>query len=497
MKSVAVIGAISLALWGLMLWLSIGLPVGPGSELANGFGYDVPNNDTPTAAYFGLFALIWVGFAFCGWRVWKAASSWRLAWVIVCFGIGFRIFMLFSQPVHENDFYRYLWDGKSLVHGFNPYLYEPAALWMNELDVEEPLLEPETGTWFQGRLWTEADDARLKELRSLRDENPEAYNRIGHSQIPTIYPPAAQAMFGVSSFFFGDSVVGFRVVLMVFDLAAMLLILCLLKQLGRNPAWILFYAWSPLIIVEFANSAHLDIAPIAFTLLAIFCVGARKPASAAAGLVVGVLGKYFSGFLLPILFRPNWRGILIYGGCGAAILAAFVPFFFWQDAGIAQVFRGLTTYTEDWQNNSGAFLVIDQICGFIVPASETSYLPAKIVVAVIFLGFIAWLAFTATPDHETLVKKCFWVMTVFFVLNPTAFPWYFAWVVPFLCVFPRPSWLILMLTLQFYYLGFHDDYAISTAIWLGFPVINWLTWGIFAIVWGIEQVIVFKRRTVA
>lgn len=481
MRPIIVSGVVSFLLWSLMLWLS------------RGFGYEISNADTPTAAYVCLFSLIWVVFAITFWLLRNSAPARRTTWAIVGFGIGFRVLMVFGEPIHENDFYRYLWDGRSTVNGVNPFLYEPAAVWLNEFEIEDLYIEKETGMRFEGRPWSEADDVRLAKLRQLRDENPDSYWRIGHHQIPTIYPPASQAMFAVSAFFFGDSLIGFRLVLLVFDVAAIFLILCLLKQLGRNPAWVIGYAWSPLIVLEFSNRAHLDVMPIAFTLLAIVCVGARRPVSAAAGLVVGVLGKYFSGILFPILFRPNWRGFLVYALCGIAIAAAFLPFVLWQGAGIGRVFHGLGVYTEDWQNHGGVFLIVDKLCGLVLPTAESSYLPAKLVVAILFLGFVAWNAFSPTPDHETLVKKCFRVFAVFFLLNPTAFPWYFAWVVPFLCVFPRPSWIFLMLTLQFYYLGFHGKYAISSAVWLGFPAINWLTWGGFGIVWAIEQGLRWKK----
>ncbi|MEM7014511.1 MAG: hypothetical protein AAF585_23875, partial [Verrucomicrobiota bacterium] len=406
--------------------------------------------------------------------------------VIVGFGVVFRVIMLFGEPIHENDFYRYLWDGKSLINGVNPYLYEPAALYMYEQGIEEDYLEPITETTLRGRVWTTDDIERLEVLRQLRDENPTPFYRIGHWQVPTIYPPTAQLMFGASQAMFGDSLVGFRIVLMFFDLASMALILVLLRKLDRNPAWIVFYAWSPLIITEFINSAHLDIMPIAFTLLAIVLAINGRRIPAAAGLVVGILGKYFSGFLFPILIRPNWRGLLIYVISGIAVLLAFAPFLVWQFAGL-EVFRGLGVYTERWQNNSGAFLAIDQLVSVLVPAAADTYIYGKLVVAILFLGFIAYLAFTETPDHESMVRKCFCALAMFFFLNPTAFPWYYGWVIPLLCLFPKPSWLVLSLSLQLYYLDFHDEYPIIYESWLGIPVLNWVTWGSFGVIWIAEQ----------
>lgn len=492
-------GFVSAALWATLAWITRGLPEsivqqllalspefaqGFVAELRHGFWYDVDNNEMPTVAYLAIHAVLWLVFALTGWRLWRAKlAGWGSAWVVVGFAIVFRVLMLFSEPIHENDFYRYFWDGKSLINGVNPYLYEPAALWMYENDIEKPLDEPISGTHLRGRPWTEADAERLDFLASLRDENPVPFQRIGHWQVSTIYPPAAQALFAMS----GDSLLRWRLILLIFDIGVIGLILLLLRQLGKNPAGVIFYAWSPLIIVEFANSAHYDVAPIAFTLLAIVCLGAGRRTSAAAGLVLGTLAKFFSGFLVPICFRPCPKNLILYAGCALAVLAPFVPFVLWQDAGFAQVFRGLSTFTNDWHNNGGIFSVIDKLATAVIPAARNSFLPAKAIAAGIFLVFIATLTFTPTPNHETLVRKCFWAMALFFVLNPTAFPWYFAWVIPFLCVFPRPSWILLMLTLQLYYLDFHDDYPVTQAKLLGLPVLNWITWGLFGMVWLAEE----------
>ena len=134
------------------------------------------------------------------------------------------------------------------------------------------------------------------------------------------------------------------------------------------------------------------------------------------------------------------------------------------------------TYSHDWQNNSLFFLVVDSILG-----GET-YLRAKIVVGLLLVTAILFLGFLPTYDRSDVLEKCFWVVVLLFLLNPTAFPWYFIWVVPFLYLFPKPSMILLMLTVSAYYLSFHDDYAWTDRKFLSIPAISWITWGPFLVV---------------
>ncbi len=48
-------------------------------------------------------------------------------WFGAIIGVGLlsRLILIPSQPVLEDDYYRYLWDGAVTAHGYNPYVYSP------------------------------------------------------------------------------------------------------------------------------------------------------------------------------------------------------------------------------------------------------------------------------------------------------------------------------------------------------------------------------------
>jgi len=77
--------------------------------------------------------------------------------------------MLFTAPILEDDYYRYLWDGAVTANALNPYAYSPQQV-LKGTDI--PV-----------------------ELTQLAEESGEVIHSINHPEIRTIYPPIAQAFF--------------------------------------------------------------------------------------------------------------------------------------------------------------------------------------------------------------------------------------------------------------------------------------------------------------
>jgi len=485
-------GGLSLLLWIFLAWMTRGLPEGwvaawvswapnwmdPSiQEMRNGFWYPLDNNSMPTVAFLVLQTLLWGILCAVLWLVLRFRIRGHTTWIILGFGLLFRLVLCGSIPIHENDFYRYLWDGKVLASGVNPYLYEPAALYYYEMGVASPGSEE--------RALSEADADRLSRLAALRDANPVVYERIGHSQVPTVYPPVAQVLFLTSHLFFGDSILGLRLLLILLDLGCLAMILALLRVLKRPAGLSVVYAWSPLVLVEIINSLHYDVLPVFCLLLGIYLALQRRAVGAMWGLICSGLSKFFGLFLLPVMFPPSEKASYArYAACAGVMLLGFLPFILWQGTGIEGVTAGLRAYTERWQNNGGAFLVLQQVVQFFQP--DAGLLPAKAIAGLGFLAALLWLTWRPAQGAEALLRKCFAVVALFFVISPTAFPWYFVWVLPFVSLFPSASWLVLMQLLSLYYLQFHDEYGLASLRWLGIPLVNWLIWLPFAIIWAIQ-----------
>lgn len=158
-----------------------------------------------------------------------ASSRGRTFYVagILLFACCFRLILWLSPPSISNDIYRYVWEGKILNAGINPFSRAPA----------DPLLE------------------------KFRDH--EIYPEINHKDYTTIYPPVSLALFSLGARL-SSTTRAMSMVFLAFDLLTILVLIATVRLLSIDMNRIAIYAWNPLIIMEFAGSGHLDSAGIFF-----------------------------------------------------------------------------------------------------------------------------------------------------------------------------------------------------------------------------------------
>jgi len=48
----------------------------------------------------------------------------------------FRLLFLFSIPNLSQDFYRFIWDGRMILEGYNPYLFTPESFILNDISCD-------------------------------------------------------------------------------------------------------------------------------------------------------------------------------------------------------------------------------------------------------------------------------------------------------------------------------------------------------------------------
>lgn len=505
-KRLLIIGILCALLWGLVTWMSYGLPdslcqmldqwtgfrLSPViDELHHGFYYDTNNNDMPTIIFLGLFGIIFI-LTFTLIRPLekqKEGGRYDLP-LIIGFAILYRVILLPCVLIHENDIYRYLWDGKSALHGINPYKYAPADLFMVEHNFQKDYTDELNDVTIKARNFNTADYERLNTLIQLRDENPVYYNRIGHWQVPTIYPPTTQAIFLLSSALKTDSILMMKFIFMLFDLGVLWIIIALLRHFKHNPCFSVIYAWSPLVLLELTADAHYDSIPIFFTMLALYLIIKNKKTVGVMTLVLATLSKFFSGVLLAILHRQGRLKHALYFGlcCGLA----YLPYFIWNQTSPQEIFAGLLAYNAQWSYNASIFAVIHLILKEFVPTLGATLIPAKLIAGGLYGIALLILMIKRPRGPLDLLHHSFWAIALLFIINPVADPWYYCWCLPFLCFFRYRSWLLLSGLLVISYLNFHSDISWIEYTFIKLPIISWITYLPFFTVLLFEQ---FKKIT--
>ena len=327
--------------------------------------------------------------------------------LVLLWGIGIvaRLVLFPLAPELSDDIYRYLWDGHVLLEGVNPYAHPP----------------------------------RDEALAALRTE---WHGQINHPHVPTIYPPVAQLLFALVGVA-GGTILAAKVVWLCFDLGCAALLQGIAARTGRNPARVLvWYLWSPLLIVETAWSAHFDAVGL-FFLAALIRVAVGRwdpgrtgsPAGGAAGpgrapdgrflrswkrpaalgsvLGLATLVKFAPAAVLPSLARRY--GVRTVVAFAATCTVLYLPF---AGAGASALTDGLRTYARHWSANEGAFSLVLHLAGDPVQARVAV---AALVLAV--AGYAAWRRFSVE-------RALLWIMGAGLLLSPTVHPWYVLWVLP-------------------------------------------------------------------
>jgi hypothetical protein len=237
-------------------------------------------------AAFGLYAAVTV-------LALRLKTFSRREWVAV-FGLAvlFQGFLIFTPPTLSDDIYRYVWDGRVQAQGISPYLYAPKA----------------------------------PELAYLRDDD--IWKHINRKVVVTVYPPAAEMAYALLWRVWPDSARWFQIAMGLGGLLAGGLLIGLLKAVGRAPARVLIYLWSPLLAFETAHAAHVD--GLILPLLVVAWWARVKARDTLVGILLGLATamKFYPALLLPALWRPRhptgrWQMPLAFS---ATVVACYLPY---------------------------------------------------------------------------------------------------------------------------------------------------------------------------
>jgi alpha-1,6-mannosyltransferase len=339
--------------------------------------------------------------------IWRGPASRGGLAVILGVAVAMRLTIMVAPPFLSSDVYRYVWDGRVLAAGVNPYRYIPT----------DPHLAP------------------------LRDN--EIFPLINRSNYaPTIYPPAAEAIFFAVTRV-SATVTAMKAAMIVFEAIAVLLLLRLLVAAGLPQTRIIVYAWHPLPIWEFAGSGHIDAAIIAFVALTLWSrrfFAGRGLAGEASGLALalGVLVKFYPAVLFPALWRREWR---MSAAFAAALALAYLPFL-----GVGWgVFGFLPGYlAEEGFTAGGAGFYLWSATKAVLPVGgvpDIAYLAAA---ACLLAGLGLYLGLRREDTGSAFFGAGVLAAAFTLLLSPH-YPWYFAWLIVFACLVPSVSLLWLTL----------------------------------------------------
>jgi len=362
-----------------------------------------------------------------------------------------RLCFMISDPIQETDPNRYVWDGQMVRAGINPFVYSPEDAYENEV----------AGTHFN-------------------QEGQKTYQGINYVHVRTIYPPTAQFIFAISQLIRPWGWEGLRVLILLAEMGILILLYALIVPLKIRREWLLLYAWSPLILKEFANSLHVDVFAVLFLTLTLFLLSRMRPYAALAALALASGVKGYAVLLLPlILFWGVTHGRLRLGrGLCSFGLTAFILYLPFLSAG-KYLFDGMSVFAVHWRVNEGLYGLIHFLISQlpIIPEGSVNVASRSIAASLILAVTVGCCVYLRQRrDFRDLVKVCLGVVASIFFLSPMGNPWYFTWLFPFLVIFPRRSLILFSGLVFFYYL---DYYFVLKYAPRDFPWVRLTEYGLF------------------
>ncbi|MGB6681673.1 MAG: hypothetical protein WBF08_10190 [Candidatus Bathyarchaeia archaeon] len=322
----------------------------------------------------------------------------KIFFIIIIFSIIFRIILISLKPTLSHDMMRFLWDGRLIFHGINPYLYTPES----------------------------------SELAALKDVAYFIDYEFKHTL--TVYPPIAQFIFGIAYFFTDGNPFGIKLLTTIFDLMNIFVLTLLIKKVNPENllSGIMIYAWSPLLIIESTGNGHIEPIPIFFILLSLLLLVKSRIRLSSISYSSACLSKLFPILLLPIFLihlrnfsRGKIKKFLVWFIITSSIF--FIPVLL--SSGL-NLLHQIFWYSQNITYNSSLYRIIE----LLFPFHSTVNI-ARIVTysAFIVTGFLL-LRNKNLESFIEFAEGCLILFGLFLLYAPAVFQWYLIWLLPFVAI---------------------------------------------------------------
>lgn len=320
---------------------------------------------------------------------------------ILSLSVVLRLLLLFSIPDLSNDFYRFIWDGRLINLGFNPYLSLP-----NE--------------------FINTDNFLL-----LGKDANELYSGQGNLSIGnyTCYPPINQFFFYIAAFISPQSIFGSIIILRIFmilaDVGTIFIGRKILRKLNLPVSNIILFALNPLIILELTGNLHFEGITIFFLMLAIYSLFNAKIIKSAVWIAFSISVKLIPLIFIPLFLKKlgqlNLIRYLIYSGVVSILL--FLPFL---SSGLIDNFMSsIDLYFRKFEFNASFYYIIRWI-GFELKGWNIIQKVGPILGLAIFIIVLLFAIIPKNQNPQRLMVSMLFTITIYYLLSTTVHPWYIA-----------------------------------------------------------------------
>ena len=368
-----------------------------------GLGYFVQQSD------FNLIFPLYAIFFACYFFIFSKIENTKTITFFIFGGILLRCLLIFSFPGLSDDVYRFIWDGRLIINGYNPFVHLPTHYIENNIAI--------TGI------------------------TPQLFDELNSKEYFTIYPPVPQMIFAASAWLSPESWIGniiaIRSFLIACEIGSIFFIKKLLARFQLHAKNILLYALNPLIIIELCGNLHLEGTMIFFLLMGIYflskipiegltksqAVNPRDLFLSTTGIALSIASK-----LLPLMFLPffikrlGWKkSIQYFFIVGVILLLLFAPILngvFFSNFG-----ESLDLYFRRFEFNASVYYALRWI-GFQIVGYNLIQKMGPALGLIVLFGILSMAFFEKNISWKNLFVKMLLSISLYLVCATLVHPWY-------------------------------------------------------------------------
>ena len=311
-------------------------------------------------------------------------------------GIVFRAIFLLATPFLSQDFYRFIWDGRLLVAGINPFEYLPNEI-INSI-------------------------ANFPESRLLFDK----IGSLSASHFSN-YPPINQLFFVIAAVFAGKSILGsvlvFRIIIVLADVGIYYFGQKILVHFNQNPNKIFLYFLNPLVIIELTGNLHFEGLMLFFLVLGFYFLIKNNWVLSALFIAISISVKLLPLLILPLFWQKLGikKSIIFYSLIIGFNILFFLPFV--NNQLISNYLETISLWFINFEFNASFYYIIRAI-GFYFKGYNIIGSVGKIIPIITILVILFYTFFRKNNTLNLIINNALIVLTIYFLLSTTVHPWY-------------------------------------------------------------------------
>jgi hypothetical protein len=348
-----------------------------------------------------LFTGIALLFSFYLFVVFKPSLSDRNFNFILISSFLFRAIFILAVPALSDDYFRFIWDGRLIEEGINPFLYLPDEVQKQSLLVGE-----------------------MNNALYLKMNSPNYYS---------VYPPVLQFIFFIASkLSFSSnygSIIVLRVVILLAEIGSYFFLAKIIALLKLPKNRILIYLLNPLVIIEISGNLHFEGVMLFFVVASFYFLLINNVIFSSILFSLAVSTKLLPLVLLPLIVKKlGLKKGFIYSLLVLLLSSVlFLPFI--NQELISNIGNSVGLYFQKFEFNASIYYLARwlgfQISGYNEIAIIGKLLPIISFALIIYISFKSKLK----QSDKIFFESALTILFVYYLFSLIIHPWYLTFLV--------------------------------------------------------------------